>query len=99
MEPENRYYGTWLATALKDWREHLQAQLPPNFPQVTFVASPQRRYPPELVPLAYERQLLSLQTLQNLLDEPEYQRWWQLLRQHPKARPKEVTRQIIHKFH
>ena len=99
MEPDNRYYGTWLATALKDWREHLQAQLPPNFPQVTFVASPQRRYPPELVPLAYERQLLSLQTLQNLLDEPEYQRWWQLLRQHPNARPKEVTRQIIHKFH
>ena len=93
-EPENLYYGTWHYSVLKEWREHLQASLPPNFPQVSLVAPKKRRYPSDIVPYEIEQQMISLEMLEEVLQKPQHKAWWESLRQSPDSRPSNVPRQL-----
>ena len=93
-EPENLHYGTFVYLALKDWREDLQASLPPNFPQISLVAPKKRRYPSNIVPYEIEQQMISLEILEDVLQKPQHQAWWKSLRQFPDSRPSNVPRQI-----
>ena len=93
-EPPNVYYGTWHYLALKEWGEHLQASLPPNFPEVALVFPPKRRYPSHIVPHEIEKKMISLQTIEEVWQRPQHQAWWESLRQFPDSRPSNVPRRI-----
>lgn len=93
-EPENLYYGTWHCSVLEQWGEHLQASLPPNFPQVSIVGAYKRRYPSDIVPFEIEQKIVSQEMLEEILQKPQHQSWWESLRQFPDSRPSNVPRQI-----
>jgi hypothetical protein len=61
------------------WREELLRQMPCGFPPVT-IDFRSRRYP-DTLPVHIEREIIHLETLENLLGDPIHERnWWQPLR-------------------
>ncbi len=93
-EPNNLSYGTGICQVLKEWGETLQASLPPNFPAVGRVMPKKRRYPSHIVPAEIEQQIMILETIEKVLEDPHHQAWWESLRQSPNSRPPDVPLRI-----
>lgn len=91
LDLENKLAAAVAANILNKWHQSLKSQLPPYFPLLD-IKLPPRRFPS--IPQWVESQFISLETLQKVLTEPQYQGWWELLRQFPDARASSVPRQI-----
>jgi hypothetical protein len=80
LSPENRFLKNRLIGTMNAWGDEQQALEPPGFPEMIF-RWPQRRYA-ETLPLEYEKDLVCLETWENILkDQQIEERWW-----HPQAR-------------
>jgi hypothetical protein len=84
---ENKLAGFCTVTIMDKWHQHLQDSLPPNFPKLD-IKLPPRRF--ANVPHWVEAQAIGLETMEKVLQEPEHQTWWEMLRQSPHSRPLEV---------
>jgi hypothetical protein len=89
----HRGYEACLALALARWRERLDGQRPPNFPQL-ICSGPRHRFPG--LADSWEREITYLQVLEDLLNHPRLsQDWWQPLKRSPQRRPTHVPARII----
>lgn len=88
LAPDNRLLASALVWALNRWGEKLESQCPPNFPALE-LRLPARQFPS--LPHDLERQLIFLNVMEDLLEDPEKNRdWWEPMRQSPTERPAHV---------
>jgi hypothetical protein len=79
---------------LKMWLAKVKAKMPPLFPRIC-VAAPARRRFPDAVPYDLEHDIVMLETVEKLLEDPERERnWWRLLRDNPVLWPRTVPTRI-----
>ncbi len=96
LEPENLLYGAMILEEMKKWADYLDTILPQPHPLIGSVPPPKRRYPAKIIPLNIEQKMLSLEVIQNVLEAPEHQHWWQLLRQSTAENwPEGVPKRIV----
>jgi hypothetical protein len=74
LHPENLMYQEFVKTALHVWKQKLEAQLPPAFPQL-FADPPERRFP-AFIPDWVERKFHILAQLEERLRDPDSTRYW-----------------------
>jgi hypothetical protein len=79
LSPTNGYYLNALKIDYNRWLREVKQRQPPRFPDV-YLKVVQRRYPTG-VPLALEQDILCLEAIDNLLNDPEPDgKWWAALR-------------------
>jgi hypothetical protein len=92
LDEERPVAARSLLGTLKYWQKCLEKMMPPNCPRISFNESP-RRY--LNIPECVERQIISLEVLEDVLADPVNEYWWEMLRQFPDKRPSCVPKQII----
>jgi hypothetical protein len=79
LAPHNKFIKNRYVRTYNDWLTETKRRLPPRFPEV-YTKSLRRRFP-DTLPLDYEKDLLGLETVNNLLNDQEFERqWWAGLR-------------------
>ncbi len=79
QSPENAFYSNTLKMILNEWLRKLQERRPCGFPAI--VISPGRRRFPETFRFEMELDILGLETLENMLNDPDQNsRWWDPMR-------------------
>jgi hypothetical protein len=74
--PHNAFFLNTLKATLNEWLRSLKTRQPPDFPEI-IIDSPRRRFPITL-PAEFERDMLSLEALEYMLDDPKQNRqWWE----------------------
>lgn len=96
LEPENLLYGAMILEEMNKWADYLDTILPQPHPLIGSVPPPKRRYPAKIIPLKIEQKMLGLEVIQTVLEAPEHQHWWELLRQStvenwPEGVPKRIV--------
>lgn len=81
LEPENLFYGAMCLKEMERWTDYINTILPIPHPKIGHQGPPKRRYPPEIIPLEVEQQIITLEVVQGVLEAPYSQHWWELLRQ------------------
>jgi hypothetical protein len=85
LAPQNESYAGTAKRLMDEWVRKLEARKPPGFPDI-YIQAPQRRFG-DAVPLAAERNVLGLEAMENLLDDPHHERnWWEPSRKGQRAR-------------
>jgi hypothetical protein len=81
LVPNLTRYPACILMVLRQWKEYLQKKLPPSFPKIELLLRPdQRRFPS--IPWGVERELGALETLEDVLRDPDSDRLiWQPLRE------------------
>lgn len=81
LTPELATYPFTTLRVMAEWKRHLQARLPPTFPKLDLRLRPDRRRWPA-IPREVEREYAALESLEDVLDDPEADRLcWQPLRE------------------
>jgi hypothetical protein len=79
LEPANAFFLNTLKSALNEWKITLDDRQPKCFPKIS-VAPGRRRFPATL-PVDLECYLLSLEAIENMLNDPEKEeQWWEPMR-------------------
>jgi hypothetical protein len=80
LQPGNIFLKNSLITTLNDWGSRLNQREPPGFPTMCFYWPPVRRFPASL-PWQYEKDILSLESWENILNNPDHEtHFWSPLR-------------------
>ncbi len=75
LVPENSFLLNTLKIAINEWIRAVNLRSPPGFPEI-LIQSPRRRFPKTL-PWDVEKNILGLEAVERLLDNPGYKRrWW-----------------------
>jgi len=92
LAPRQAGHAYCLYAALDQWDKRLEQAAPPGFPRLT-VHLPRRRFPS--VPRALEAAMVTLEVMEDLLENPVHCRdWWEPLRQSPNDRPAHMPAHI-----
>ncbi len=85
LAPQNESYANTASRVMDDWHKKLEGRKPPGFPEI-HIRSPQRRFG-DAVPMMAERNVLGLEAMENLLNNPEFERdWWAPARKGQRAK-------------
>jgi hypothetical protein len=80
LDPENVLYQNALNSRLDEWTRWTNEQKPPGFPPKVWITPPPKRLFPDTLPVSFERELLGLLAVENMLLDPVWGRSWEAMR-------------------
>lgn len=95
LVPDQEGFRNAVMRTVIRWNNHLDPEVPPNFPNIRFEYSVEDRWYPRL-PLELEKEIVQIHAMDALVHtvrEP-HRTWWKLLRESPQNRPKHVPSTI-----